>query len=221
MKLKNLLAVLVLTAFTASCDQGAPTAPVDGPLFGKIKECPGHPSCPDGDGGSGTLAVQFWDTAGDVPGNFWSEAQTGRGNSTKKKIDFEDTYRLFLRFGEELGLPDPVCRTGHTPGQGEPDNSLLQFLQDASGSVGLDGELFIRVWKDNPGTVVNFTVTVGGDEYFLTTGGGTATLTEDGGVATVTKNGGFIRVVKGGLHHPEHEIRCEGIVDYSFTAREP
>jgi hypothetical protein len=56
MKLKALLPVLVLAAFSVSCEQETPTAPddtaavpADGPQFAK-PVCPGpHPSCKDGD----------------------------------------------------------------------------------------------------------------------------------------------------------------------------
>lgn len=62
MKLKSLLAVLVLTAFAVSCEQSAPTVPddtvaipADGPQFAK-PNCGvdlTHPSCKDGDGNGG------------------------------------------------------------------------------------------------------------------------------------------------------------------------
>jgi len=63
MKLKALLPVLVLAAFSVSCEQNPPTVPddsaavpADGPQFAKPGACPGHPSCKDGDGGDKTTA---------------------------------------------------------------------------------------------------------------------------------------------------------------------
>lgn len=69
MKLKAVLVVLLLAAFSVSCDQEIPTTPddsvaaaADGPLFGRGKPTcevdPTHPSCKDGDG-DGTAQVRL------------------------------------------------------------------------------------------------------------------------------------------------------------------
>ncbi|MFQ6096424.1 MAG: hypothetical protein ACE5O2_01770 [Armatimonadota bacterium] len=99
---------------------------------------------------------------------------------------------------------------------GTPNDDFLATLQSASDAGGgLDGELAIIVWwDDDPGAIVNFTVTVGGEEYFVTTAGANRTAEAlEGGVIKGTNEAGWLRIVNG-----DEDRRCRGILEYDFVA---
>ena len=146
-----------------------------------------------------------------------SVLQPVKGNNTNKNIMIlESPFWLTLGFLSEE-LTECVGESSKDylsflQSQPQPLNGLLEIYVDKKGVVSTGG---------TRGVVVNFTVQVGGYEYFLTTGHGMNTVEEYPTHTIVTKTGGFIRInrkpigARGNI--PWDTMIGYIIVDYKFT----
>ncbi len=151
--------------------------------------------------------------------DYGAPSQPVNGTNTRNGINVVTSpFDLTLDFVDEIASGELAtkCQGGTF--------DFLRLLQEQPqplhGLLGItvDKKQFRGTGESSTGVVVNFTVIVGGEEFFVTTGRGVSRLVEEASQTIVAKTGGFVRINKVVNNQIVATNLCNDIVDYEFTA---